>query len=183
MFSLALVLIIPTSFADEIASSDVNVNTPSEPVNTDPAQFEDDSTHTNMLASSSTLSDVNGDTFTSESDASTNTADINVTQSASNYNPNYHEYVNFTVTLNNNGPDTADDITASYLLDNHYLKWISDDGKLLDDGTDSYNYQTGLWSVATLDSGTNITLHVMAQIIASNTMFSNISILSIRIIC
>jgi uncharacterized repeat protein (TIGR01451 family) len=162
VFSLALFLIIPTSFADDFSSSDVNVdgNTPSESVNNDPAQFEEDSTE---------------DTLTSESDGSTDTADINITQSASNYNPNYHDYVNFTVTLNNNGPDTANDITASYLLNNHYLKWISDDGKILDDGTDSYNYQTGVWSVGTLDSGTNITLHIMAQIITSNTMFSNLA--------
>ena len=103
---------------------------------------------------------------TSEPD-SVNISDISITQSASNYNPNYRKYVTLRVKLYNNGPNTANNITVSYLLNNHYLKWISDDGK------GSYNHITGIWSIQTLANSTNITLHVVSQIIKSNIIITN----------
>ena len=118
------------------------------------------------VASSSLPLNNNIEDANSESD-SDDIADINVTQSVSNYKPNYLQYVTFSVNMYNNGPNTAHNITTSYLLNNHYLKWISDDGQ------GSYNYKTGIWSVQTLENGTNITLHVVAQIIASNITITN----------
>lgn len=64
--------------------------------------------------------------------------------------------------MDNNGPNTANNVTISHLLNHNHLKGISDDGK------GSYNHITGIWSVQTIENGTNINLHVVAQIIASN---------------
>ena len=106
---------------------------------------------------------------TSESDDN-NTADINITQSASNYNPKYLKYVTLSVKMNNNGPSNAKNMTTSYLLNSNYLKWISDDGQ------GSYNHKTGLWSVQLLENDTYITLHVVTQIIRSNIIIKNSAI-------
>ena len=124
---------------------------------------------TKKVVSVAFSSNKNVATSTSESDDN-NTADINITQSASNYNPKYLKYVTLSVKMNNNGPSNAKNITTSYLLNSNYLKWISDDGQ------GSYNHKTGLWSVQSLENGTYITLHVVAQIIRSNIIIKNSAI-------
>ena len=122
--------------------------------------------NTRKIVSTTLYAKNNIATSTSESDVKNN-ADIKITQSASNYNPNYGKYVKFSVKIKNNGPNTAKNITISYLLNNHYLKWT------YDNSNGSYNHTTGIWYLKTLENGTNITLNVVTQIIASNINITN----------
>ena len=164
------------SFASTISPSETDLNNNlsmqnSEYLNSTNSEDLENSKeiNTKKVVSVALSSNKNVATSTSESDDS-NTADINVSQSASNYNPKYLKYVTLSVRMDNNGPSTAKNITISYLLNNNYLKWISDDGQ------GSYNHITGVWSVQSLENGTYITLHVVAQIIGSNIMFNNSAI-------
>ena len=89
-------------------------------------------------------------------------ADIEITNSASNYTPNYLDNITLTVKVKNNGPNTAENVSAGYWLNGNYLTWVSDDSG------GSYNPQTGIWTIGTLNSGATITLNIIAKIIGSN---------------
>ena len=64
--------------------------------------------------------------------------------------------------VKNNGPNTAENVSAGDWLNGNYLTWVSDDSG------GSYNPQTGIWTIGTLNSGATITLNIIAKIIASN---------------
>ena len=124
------------SFASPISPSGADMNNDLSVQNSEylnPTNSEDldnnEEVDTNKVVSATFSSTKNMATSTSESDDS-NTADIDISQSASNYNPKYMKYVTLSVKMDNNGPSTAKNITISYLLNNNYLKWISDDVKV-----------------------------------------------------
>jgi hypothetical protein len=96
-----------------------------------------------------------------------NIADISINETASNYNPNYMKNVVITIVAKNNGPSTAKDLVLTSWLNPNYLKWMGDSGK------GSYNPQTGIWSVGTLENGTVANLRISAQIIRSATTITN----------
>ena len=86
-------------------------------------------------------------------------ADISVTQTTSNSNPNHLEDVTFTINITNLGPSSAEDVTSGYWLDGTYLTWVSDDS--------GGSYNNGVWTIGTLESGETRTLHVIAKVIAT----------------
>ena len=93
---------------------------------------------------------------------STSTADIEVTNAASNYTPQNGENITLTITVKNNGPGTASSVTIAEWLNGNYLTWISDDS------TGKYNPNTGIWTIGTLNSGATTTLHIIAKVIATS---------------
>ena len=85
-------------------------------------------------------------------------ADIQVTQTVSNQTPLFGNNVNFTVTVKNNGPDTASGVKITDLLPDG-LKLLS---YTVSQGT--YNSTTGIWDIGNLNvNGTSVlTLVVQA---------------------
>lgn len=124
------------------------------------------STITNKVVSTNGVSIKSNATSIRESYPN-NRADISITTIVSNYNPNYMRNVIFAVVVKNNGPNISENVIASYWLNHTHFKWISDDGN------SSYNHLTGIWSVGILKNNTKKTLHIVAQIIKSNTTIKN----------
>ena len=79
----------------------------------------------------------------------TNIADVEVTNTVSNSTPNYNDIITFTVTVTNNGPCTAQNVSVSEWLSNGYLTYISDDSQ------GALNLNNGIWTIGTLNSGAN----------------------------
>jgi hypothetical protein len=96
-----------------------------------------------------------------------NIADISINLTASNYNPNYMKNVVITITAKNNGPNTAQNLIITNWLNPNYIKWMGDSGK------GSYNYKTGIWTVGTLENGTETSLRIAAQIMRSAIILTN----------
>lgn len=96
-----------------------------------------------------------------------NIADISINSTASDYYPNYMKNVIITITAKNNGPSNAQNLVLTNWLNPNYLKWIGDSGKGF------YNPQTGIWSVGTLDNGTETSLRISVQILKSATIIKN----------
>lgn len=95
-------------------------------------------------------------------------ADISVTQTASNYHPVYLHHVFLTIVVKNNGPNTAENVTASCNLDPNILKYIADDSH------GAYNFHTGLWNIGALRSGSQVTLHVRVKVKVFHTSIRNL---------
>ena len=86
-------------------------------------------------------------------------ADISVTQTTSNSNPNYHEDVTFTINITNLGPSSAENVIVGYWLNGDLLTWVSDDS--------GGSYNSPYWTIGTLESGETKTLHIVAKVIAA----------------
>src|SRR5262245_3855530 len=85
-------------------------------------------------------------------------ADLAVTKSVSNPTPNVGDTITFTVTLTDNGPDTATNVTVQDLLPAG-LTFVS--------ATPSqgiYNSGTGVWNVGTVTTATPQTLLIQASV-------------------
>ena len=94
-------------------------------------------------------------------------ADVVLTNTASNYTPSLNSNVTFTVTVKNNGPDTAQNVTVSEWLSNNDLTYVSDDSG------GSLNLSTGIWTVGNLASGATATLHIVATASTPNSTTTN----------
>ena len=95
-------------------------------------------------------------------------SDLEVTKDVDNHAPHYLDTITYTITIHNNGPDNATGVTSVDLLPVG-LRYVSDDGN------GSYNPTTGLWTIGTLANGANAILHILAQVITSNTQITNIA--------
>ncbi|WP_321421504.1 carboxypeptidase regulatory-like domain-containing protein [uncultured Methanobacterium sp.] len=95
-------------------------------------------------------------------------SDLTITKTVNNPTPQYLETITYTITIHNNGPDNATGVTSTDILPTG-LQYISDDGN------GSYNHNTGLWTIGTLPKNTNTILHILAQVIVSNTTITNIA--------
>ncbi len=95
-------------------------------------------------------------------------SDLEVTKDVDNHAPHYLDTITYTITIHNNGPDNATGVTSVDLLPAG-LRYVSDDGN------GSYNPTTGLWTIGTLANGANAILHILAQVITSNTQITNIA--------
>ncbi|WP_292613801.1 carboxypeptidase regulatory-like domain-containing protein [Methanobacterium sp. BAmetb5] len=95
-------------------------------------------------------------------------SDLEVIKDVDNHTPHYLDNITYTLTIHNNGPDNATGVTSVDLLPVG-LRYVSDDGN------GSYNPTTGLWTIGTLANGANAILHILAQVITSNTQITNIA--------
>ena len=85
-------------------------------------------------------------------------ADLALTKVVSNATPNVGDQVTFTVTLTNNGPDTATNVQVTDLVPSG-LTFVS---ATPSQGT--YASATGLWTVGTVTTATPQTLQLLATI-------------------
>ncbi|MFY0591879.1 FG-GAP-like repeat-containing protein, partial [Roseivirga sp.] len=88
-------------------------------------------------------------------------ADISIAKSANNLSPNIGEQITFTVTVNNAGPDAADNLTVSDALPSGlaYVSHTTSRG--------SYVPGTGAWNIGTLNNAGTATLEVVANVLAT----------------
>jgi len=84
-------------------------------------------------------------------------ADLSLTKSVDNAEPNEGDTIVYTITLSNAGPSTGTGIQVTDALPAS-LTYVSDNGGA------AYNSGTGVWSVASLASGGSISLAITATI-------------------
>ena len=94
-------------------------------------------------------------------------SDLGITMAVNKPHPKYLEYVTFTLTASNYGPNAAPNVKVYVTLPNG-LKFISADGTY----NATYNSTTGLWSVGPMDVNTTKTLHIIAQAMISNVVLT-----------
>ncbi len=90
-------------------------------------------------------------------------ADLQVAKTVNNTTPWLNENVVFTVTVTNNGPDSATNAEMRDLLPAG-LTYVSDDAG------GSYNNGTGVWAIGTLANGASATIQITAKATALGTI-------------
>ncbi len=99
-------------------------------------------------------------------------ADISIYEIPSTHHPHYMRTINLKLILRNNGPDAVTNVTVHCLLNPKLFMYVSDDGY------GSYNCTTGVWTIGTLISGSEMVLNIRAKVMAFRTkmkykLFSN----------
>jgi uncharacterized repeat protein (TIGR01451 family) len=89
-------------------------------------------------------------------------ADLEVIKTASNTNPNLYSNVNYTITVKNNGPSDAEDVTVNDALPAgiDYISSLT--------GTGTYDNATHTWNVGKIPNGQVVTLTITSKINALN---------------
>lgn len=90
-------------------------------------------------------------------------ADLSLAMSVDDATPDINQNVNFTVTLTNNGPDTATNVAVSDQLPSG-VNFVSSSGS-----QGSYSSATGIWTVGTVNSGSIATLQLTGRIQSAGT--------------
>jgi uncharacterized repeat protein (TIGR01451 family)/fimbrial isopeptide formation D2 family protein len=93
-----------------------------------------------------------------------NTADLAVTKTVSNASPNVGDTITFTVTVTNNGPDTATDVELTDTFPVAGLQIVGT--PTVSQGT--YDVATGVWDIGTVlpGAGNAQTLTIQAEVLA-----------------
>jgi uncharacterized repeat protein (TIGR01451 family) len=86
------------------------------------------------------------------------TADLQIGKAVSNPTPNVGDNITYTIRLNDNGPDTATNVTVQDTLPNG-VTFVSSTAS-----QGSYNSGTGVWSVGTVSVSTPQTLAIVAMV-------------------
>ncbi len=94
---------------------------------------------------------------TEDDDASAPSADLSVTQSVSNVNPDVSDNVTFTITVRNAGLADTSGVQVKDLLPSG-LTHVSDNGG------GNYNKSSGIWTVGDLSNGASRTLSITARV-------------------
>jgi uncharacterized repeat protein (TIGR01451 family) len=97
-------------------------------------------------------------------------ADLQVTKTVDNPTPNVGDTVTYTITLTNNGPDTATNVTVHDILPPQVSFRSSR-------GVGSYDPVTGIWTVGTVTVGTPQTL-VLTSVVTSPNPQANTATIS-----
>lgn len=111
-------------------------------------QFDPDSTPSNGVPTEDDLASL---TFTPSM------ADLSLTKTVNTLKPNVGDNVTFTLTIRNDGPDDAVQVTATDRL-SAGLTFVSATGQ------GSYSSNTGVWTVGTIASGANATFSIIAKV-------------------
>ena len=94
-------------------------------------------------------------------------SDLGITMSVNNPRPKYLDYVTFTLTASNAGPNPAPNVKV-YVTLPAGLRFVSADGTY----NATYNSTTGLWSIGPMAINTTKTLHIVAQAMVSNIVLT-----------
>lgn len=99
-------------------------------------------------------------------------ADLRISKSVSNSNPLNNQQISFTITVSNDGPATANNVTVSEVLHNAFVLLSTNASQ------GSYNPNTGVWTVGTLAAGSSatLTLNVRVNYLAVTTSSLNFGI-------
>ena len=84
-----------------------------------------------------------------------------VAKSVNNTSPNYGETIEWTITVKNNGPNTATGVIVSDIL-TKTLKFIKSNG--------NYDKNTGKWDVGTLSKGSSASLKITCTVNATGSI-------------
>jgi len=90
-------------------------------------------------------------------------ADISIYEIPSTHHPHYMRTINLKLILRNNGPDAVTNVTVHCLLNPKLFMYVSDNGY------GSYNYTTGVWTIGTMSSGSEMVLNIRAKVMAFRT--------------
>ena len=96
-------------------------------------------------------------------------ADLGVVKLVSNDEPDYGDYVNWTIHVYNNGPDIAHEVVVMDLFTNSLI-WVEDDSK------GRYNHASGKWYVGTLNVGEIKTLTITSIVNATGMVENEASV-------
>ena len=128
------------------------------------AQFDADSTPGNGIATEDDQASV---ALTVER------ADLSLTKSVDNATPNVGDPINFTVTVRNDGPNSATNVVVQDVLPTGLtaVSSVSSSG--------TYNSATGLWTVGTLADGQFETLNLRATVTGAQTLTNTAQVRSV----
>lgn len=93
--------------------------------------------------------------------------DLSVIKTASDKSPNYMDYMNWTITVSNNGPDTAHDVIVEDILPDSLI-FVDCDG--------DYDKDSGIWNIGTLGSGESIRLTIQCRVNKTGLTQNNVSV-------
>ncbi len=94
-------------------------------------------------------------------------SDLEVRKLVNNSNPDYHDLVDWTVVVKNNGPDVAHDVKVYDVLPKSLVYFSS---------TGNYNRNGNYWNVGTLNVGSQVILHIVTRVNATGEMENNVSV-------
>ncbi|MBQ6511204.1 hypothetical protein [Methanobrevibacter sp.] len=95
------------------------------------------------------------------------TCDLEVVKSVNNSNPNYRDYIKWTIVVRNNGPDPAHNVVMTDILPKSMI-YI--------DNSANYNKNTGKWVIGTLDVNEEVTLDIFCQVNGTGTIKNDVSV-------
>ncbi len=95
-------------------------------------------------------------------------ADLRITKTVSNPNPQHNQQITFTITVYNDGPATANDISVSEVLSNAFIFLSANASQ------GSYNQNNGIWNVGTLSAGSSANLTINVQVDFQSLTTSNL---------
>ena len=96
-------------------------------------------------------------------------SDLSITKVVDNATANVGEFVNFTVTVTNNGPDNATGVRASDLAPSGYTVISTSTN-----GNGVYNDNSGEWVIGTINNGASVTFNMQARVLL-NGDFDNVA--------
>ena len=94
-------------------------------------------------------------------------ANIAINQTQTSYTNNGNQYITYTITVTNNGPDTATGVQITDKLPSG-LQYTSSNTL-----TGTYDSNTGIWNIGTINNGTVLTLTITAKITATTGTIKN----------
>ena len=98
-------------------------------------------------------------------------ADLAVEKSVNDTNPNYHDLVEWTITVKNNGPDAAHDVNVADLLPQSLIFESCD--------SQDYDENAGIWNIGTLGVGKSVRLSIITRV-NSTGMINNSASVTLR---
>jgi uncharacterized repeat protein (TIGR01451 family) len=99
-------------------------------------------------------------------------SDLGITITVNNAHPKYLDYVTFTLTAHNYGPNDASYVKVYNTLPDK-LRYVSDDSNGAFNPT--FDAVTGLWTVGYMNNGATAVLHIVAQAMASNVTLTDVA--------
>ena len=93
--------------------------------------------------------------------------DLAVVKTVSNSAPNYPDQITWTLTVSNNGPDIAHNVTVHDILPSSLI-YIDCDG--------DYDNNTGIWNIGTLNNGKTVRLNIRCKVNRTGLTQNNASV-------
>ena len=134
------------------------------------AQVASPTAKTNTASARADQFDPNSDNNSASATETPQQADLAITKTVSDSNPNVGDNITFTITVTNNGPNSATNVTVQELLGTG-LTFVSDTAS---QGT--YDPTSGVWTVGTVGLIGAPTLLIVARATSSNAVTNTASI-------